>query len=267
MAVQPAVLSTDNPSRLIGVARSAVAELRGGDLYGLKVSLDSTLQSDLGLDSLARVELLHRVEDAFQVRLPDEVFAAAATLRDLLAAIERAGPQVASSQGARTETLAAIRTEPAPVTATTLIDVLQWHVERHSSAGITVVSADGESAITHAMLWETALALCGALQARGIISGETVALMLPTGADYFTAFVGVLLCGCVPVPIYPPAEAAQLEEHVRRHAKLLRNARVVAMLTDHSVHRLRQCSLFAARRNRGGARRRGYRRQGGASSR
>ncbi len=237
MAVQPAALSTDNPSRLIGVARSAIAELRGGDLYGLKVSLDSTLQSDLGLDSLARVELLHRVEEAFQVQLPDEAFAAAATLRDLLAAIERAGPQMASSQGARTETLAATRTEPAPVTATTLIDVLQWHVERHSP-GITVVSADGESPITHAMLWETALALCGALQARGIISGETVALMLPTGADYFTAFIGVLLCGCVPVPIYPPAEPAQLEEHVRRHAKLLRNARVVAMLTDHSVHRL-----------------------------
>jgi acyl carrier protein len=85
------VLSTENPSRLIDVARSAVADLRGGNLYGLRLSLDSTLQSDLGLDSLERVELLHRIEEAFKVRLPDETFAPAATLRDPLATIERAG--------------------------------------------------------------------------------------------------------------------------------------------------------------------------------
>lgn len=89
-----------------------------------------------------------------------------------------------------------------------------------------MITADGERPITHATLWQTALAVCGALQARGVVAGEAIALMLPTGAEYFTAFMGVLLCGCVPVPIYPPAEAGQLEEHVRRHAKLLSNARV-----------------------------------------
>ena len=233
------MLSTDNPSRLIDVARSAVADLRGGDLYGLRVSLDSTLQRDLGLDSLARVELLHRTEEAFKIRLPDEAFASAATLRDLLAAIERAGPQATSVLAATAEIRGAISTESAPDTAATLIEVLRWHVERRpSAAGITLLGVGGEQPITHEKLWETALALCGALQSRGIVAGEAIALMLPTGAEYFTAFIGVLLCGCVPVPIYPPAEAAQLEEHIRRYAKLLANARVVALLTDRSVHRL-----------------------------
>jgi acyl carrier protein len=37
-------------------------------------------QNDLGLDSLARVELLHRVEEAFQVRLLKDTFASAATV-------------------------------------------------------------------------------------------------------------------------------------------------------------------------------------------
>ncbi len=232
------MLTANNPSLLLDLARSAVTDLRGGDLYGLRVSLDSSLQNDLGLDSLARVELLHRVEQAFKVRLRDETFESAATLRDLLVAVESAGtPQavVQTAAGAR-EVGAA---EPAPETATTLIEVLRWHVDRHPSvAGLTVVELRGERAITYAELWDGAAALCGALQSRGIVPGDAIALMLPTGADYFTAFMGVLLCGAVPVPIYPPAQAAQLEEHLRRHAKLLTNARAIAMLTDRSVHRL-----------------------------
>jgi acyl carrier protein len=228
------------PSRLIGVAQSAVADLRGGDPYGLKVSLDSTLQNDLGLDSLARVELLHRVEEAFHIRLPDDTFVSAATLRDLLSAVERTGlAPTASADRAATERLPVTPTEQRPDTATTLIEVLRWHAERHpATATITVVSADVKQPITYAALWQSALAVCGALQKPGIVAGDAVALMLPTGAEYFTAFMGVLLCGCVPVPIHPPAEAAQLEEHIRRHAKLLTNAQVVAMLTDESVHRV-----------------------------
>ena len=232
------MLTANNPSLLLDVARSAVADLRGGDLYGLRLSLDSSLQNDLGLDSLARVELLHRVEQAFKVRLRDETFESAATLRDLLVAVENAGTRQAVAQiaaGSREVGTA----EPAPETATTLIEVLRWHVERHpSAAGLTVVELGGERAITYAELWDGAAALCGALQSRGIVPGDAIALMLPTGTDYFTAFMGVLLCGGVPVPIYPPAQAAQLEEHIRRHAKLLTNARAVAMLTDRSVHRL-----------------------------
>jgi 1-acyl-sn-glycerol-3-phosphate acyltransferase len=59
--------------------------------------------------------------------------------------------------------------------------------------------------------------------------------MLPTGAEYFHAFMGVLLGSCIPVPVYPAASAAQLEEHIRRQARILRNAGAVAMLTDPSV--------------------------------
>lgn len=233
------MLASDNPSLLIDVARSAVADLRGGDLYGLRVSLDSSLQNDLGLDSLARVELLHRIEQAFKVRLHDDAFASAVTLRDLLVAVENAGPQPADAQAVvggahRVETA-----EPAPESAATLLDVLRWHVDRHPAAtGLTLLAPDGERSITYAELANGAAAVCGALQARGIVPGESIALMLPTGADYFTAFMGVLFCGCVPVPIYPPAHATQLEEHIRRHAKLLTNARTVAMLTDRSVLRL-----------------------------
>jgi acyl carrier protein len=233
------VSDADYSSRLLDVARSAASELRGGEGGNLRISLDSTLQNDLGLDSLARVELLHRIEEAFQVRLRDETFASATTLRDLLTAVEGAGPRSTVPRAATSGIRTAKAPEPAPDSAATLIEVLKWHVEQRPTAtAITIVAVDGERSITYAALWTQALALCCALQSRGVVAGEAIALMLPTGADYFTAFMGVLLCGGVPIPIYPPAQASQLEEHVRRHARILQNARAVALLTDRSARRL-----------------------------
>ena len=39
--------------------------------------------------------------------------------------------------------------------------------------------------------------------------GDKVAIMLPTGREFFAAFFGVLLAGSVPVPLYPPARPSQ----------------------------------------------------------
>ena len=48
--------------------------------------------------------------------------------------------------------------------------------------------------------------------------------MLPTDAAFFEVFFGVLYAGGVPVPVYPPFRRAQVEEHLRRQAGILRNA-------------------------------------------
>jgi 1-acyl-sn-glycerol-3-phosphate acyltransferase len=55
--------------------------------------------------------------------------------------------------------------------------------------------------------------------------------MLPTSRDYLFSFFGILLAGGVPVPIYPPARPSQLEDHLRRHARILSNAQVVLLIT------------------------------------
>jgi 1-acyl-sn-glycerol-3-phosphate acyltransferase len=62
--------------------------------------------------------------------------------------------------------------------------------------------------------------------------------MLPTSADYFHAFFGVLLAGGVPVPLYPPTRLSQIEEHVRRHAKILDNSQAAALITTPGMRRL-----------------------------
>lgn len=49
-----------------------------------RISLDSTFETDLGLDSLARVELIGRVEKQFKLALPERSISEIETARDLL---------------------------------------------------------------------------------------------------------------------------------------------------------------------------------------
>ena len=59
-------------SLLLAAVRGLAAELRP---LAVAVRLDSRLAEDLGLDSLALVELRSRVEDTFGIVLPDTVLA------------------------------------------------------------------------------------------------------------------------------------------------------------------------------------------------
>jgi acyl carrier protein len=72
-------------AKLLRLVDALVAELRPG--FAAKSRLDSRLDKDLGLDSLARVELLARIESAFAIRLGEDLLGSAETVRDLLAAI------------------------------------------------------------------------------------------------------------------------------------------------------------------------------------
>ncbi len=55
--------------------------------------------------------------------------------------------------------------------------------------------------------------------------------MLPTSTEYFSTYFGILMAGAIPVPIYPPARASQLEDHVLRHTGILANAGAVLFVT------------------------------------
>ena len=70
--------------------------------------------------------------------------------------------------------------------------------------------ATGED-ITYRELLERASAVAAGLQAKGLRREETVAIMLPTCADFFYAFFGVMLAGGIAVPIYPPARPDKID--------------------------------------------------------
>ena len=77
--------------------------------------------------------------------------------------------------------------------------------------------------LTFQDLYDGAREVAAGLQSRGLLPGEAVTIMLPTGQEYFLSFFGILLAGGIPVPVYPPARPNQLEDHLRRHTRILEN--------------------------------------------
>jgi len=195
-----------------------------------RITLDSRLERDLGFDSLARVELVQRVGTAFGVQLPDEVLSQAETPRDLLPFLGQpnrpeAVPVIVPLGG--------VSIVPPPRNAQTLVEVLAWHVDNQPERVHVLLYEDRQTvrSITYRELFDTGRMIADGLMTRGLVPGQTVALMLPTSFDYLACFIGILLAGCVPVPIYPPTRLSQIEEHLRRHTHILSNAGTVLMIT------------------------------------
>ncbi len=213
---------------LLEIVRNLLRETRPGQ--AITVTLDSALERDLELDSMARVELLLRVGQHFSVTLPEAALAEAETPRDVLRFLGMAVPQAHPS---RVAVIAAERQVELPTAALTLLEVLEWHACRQPArVHVLLIGEDGrEESLSYAALLESARLIAAGLQRRGLQAGQTVALMLPTGFAYLESFFAVLIAGGIPVPIYPPARVAQIEEHLRRHARILANAEAALMIT------------------------------------
>jgi 1-acyl-sn-glycerol-3-phosphate acyltransferase len=239
----------DATVRLLALVEETVAELHPGQ-PSVAAALDSTLDKDLGLDSLSRVELLSRVERRFGVALPERLIAEAETPRDLLRVIlsgeSGLGPAAAAGAG-EAFMFMPYRAEPAPQSARTLPEVLDWHVRHHPDhPHIRLYRDEGDAeTLTYAALREGAARVAAGLQDLGLAAGQPVAIMLPTGAGYFRCFAGVLLAGGIPVPIYPPARLAQLEDHLKRHTAILDNCGAPILITVPEGKRLAR--LMSAR--------------------
>ena len=89
------------------------------------LTLDSSLEKDLGLDSLAHVELIARIEQNFNIALPQQVFEEAESPRDLLRAIYSAQGQKEHLISKNKVELVIGKVEDLPHQATTLIEVLE----------------------------------------------------------------------------------------------------------------------------------------------
>jgi len=237
---------------LLATVRQLAAELRPRDKGFLTLRLDSSLDRDLGFDSLARVELLTRLEKAFGVAINEQVLSVAETPRDFLREIRksskaRVSPQPASAVGRFT-----LPIEEAPTEAATLVDTLLWHVRKHPERLHIHFYSDEEEGerLTYRQLYEGAQLVAFGLQQLGLESGQAVVLMLPSGADYFFCFFGTLLAGGVPVPVYPPGNLKQIEEHLRRHAAIIGNCQAAIMITTPETVRFARLMQFGASRLR-----------------
>src|SRR3990172_6914333 len=147
--------STDAEAVVLDITRRLAAELRSRPAAAGGITLDSLLDRELGFESLGRVELLARIERAFDVSLTERALAAVETPRDLLRAVQAARPghlpltptppQPSPPPGATDIPTAEVNTLPA---------VLDWHVRAHPARPhIYLIAETGkEEEISYAVL-------------------------------------------------------------------------------------------------------------------
>ncbi|WP_224101019.1 acyl carrier protein [Paraburkholderia caribensis] len=189
-------------------------ELQGAALEPQSLNAATRFESELGFDSLARAELLSRVELAFGVQLPVEAFALGDRAGDPLQAMNSIRrPDAASKNRAATvESVppANLRLFDEPLAALTLGASLKSHAERDSERTHLILGDESleETRITYGQLYHDTLEVAEGLREAGVAPGDSVALMLPTSRDYFICFIAILLCNAIPVPL--PASATRL---------------------------------------------------------
>jgi acyl carrier protein len=219
-----------DPNRLLSVVAEVTREARPN--FQAYVSLDSSLERDLGLDSLARVELVLRLEREFAASLPEQALGSSETPRDLLRFLLAAAGAAPASADRSVASLAQAEGVRPPDHAQSLTEALEYHVERQPERlSVFLYEGDKESPLTYRDLWQGALAYAARLADAGVTPGKTVAIMLPTSREYLFCFYGTLLAGGIPVPLYPPARLATIEDHMTRHVGVLKSAGAAIMVT------------------------------------
>ena len=200
------MLADSTATALLEIVQQLAVELHRQDMGGAAPTLDSDLERDLGLDSLARVELLTRIEKAFKVRLTERVLVGAETPRDLVRSVLEASGAAPSVIATMQREPAPEKVEAAPHSASTLLEVLDWHVRTHPDrCHITLLGeAEQEEKISYAALLQGAERIAAGLLANELQPGQAVAIMLPTSRDYFCSFFGVLLAWGRAVADLPP---------------------------------------------------------------
>lgn len=223
--------------QLLSITRQLLVDLEHQRALHL-VSMEADLQRELGIGSLEKAELLHRTEQAFTITLPENLLTEAESLADLVAAIKKAHPSIQLTNLTRVPRLKASSIDPQ--SATTLADLLyQYGTQEPNRPHIYLHDSHGEEdIISYGQLLQSATAVAQGLLYRGLTPQQTVAIMLPTGCDFFSAFFGVLLAGGIPVPIYPPFRANQIEDYIKHETKILTNAMTHTLITFTAVSSL-----------------------------
>jgi len=211
----------------------ALALEAGGERAARAVSPSASLEREVGLGSLEKVELITRIERRTGRTLPDGALQAE-TCEEIATLLTDAGPGGGGGPVApgRPPVDAPIATGPLALARTVDRALASRAEEAPDRVTIYLTEDDGsEQEITYSQLFRGASQIATGLAARGISRGDTVALMLPTGFDFLRSFQGILLLGAVAVPIYPPVRLDRLAEYAERQGAILRSAGVRILIT------------------------------------
>lgn len=221
---------------VLAVVRGLVRELRGEAISG-RVSLESSLERDLGISSLERAELIGRLERQLGGVAEGASVATAETVGTLARAFVDRVPSAREPR--RRFDAVPTDLQAAPVACATLVDVLAWHAARHPDrVHVVVRDEDTDDSITYGALWAEARRLAAGIRVLGLEPRDTVGIMLRTERAFFSTFFGVLLAGCIPVPMYPPFRADRLADYAERQVAILESCGARLLITFDQVERV-----------------------------
>lgn len=107
------------------------------------------------------------------------------------------------------------------------------------SYGHTYVSDDGKEVFhSYAELVRLARARASGLRDLGLRKGDPVALAIPESREFVVTFLGCLLAGIVPVPLYPPVALGKLDAYFKGTGAILRHSRASLLLTTSTIRTL-----------------------------
>ncbi len=235
---------TETKTELLQIVRSFLSEFKTERALN-QLHLDASIEKDLGIDSLGRVELFLRIEKAFSVQFSDSLMVEANTLNDIFRELVADHPILQTHT--KTFVSALELSQVDPLSSSTLNEILQRHAkEEPNRPHVYFQDEQGqEEVLRYGQLLLMASKVAAGLQEKGLKPQETVAIMLPSGFSFFYAFFGTLLAGGIPVPIYPPLRADRIEEYAFREASILNNAEIRILITFDKVEILgRLLSVF-----------------------
>ena len=226
----PPPVREDELLALIATLLSELGSQRALD--GLR--LDSSLERDLGLGSLERVELVSRVGSRFSRALPESTLGVAETVDDLLRLASRAPlmDNAAPIEAPARRESVATRIPPLH-DAKNLGELLERRAAAEPERTHLFLKEDDrdEIEVRFQDLYRDSLTVAAGLSSLGVTRSQTVAIMLPTGYDFFRVFMAIQMLGAVPVPLYPPVAVNRLEEYSEKQSAILRNAEAAVFVT------------------------------------
>ncbi|HUR33217.1 MAG TPA: fatty acyl-AMP ligase [Vicinamibacterales bacterium] len=105
-----------------------------------------------------------------------------------------------------------------------------------SPFGLRFIEHDGRALhLPYTSLMSDACRIGGALQSRGLVVGDHVALVVPEISGFAQAFFGIVAAGLVPVPLCPPAQAGDILTFQTQSRHIVDASRAKAIVSSEDV--------------------------------
>jgi fatty-acyl-CoA synthase len=129
-------------------------------------------------------------------------------------------------------------TDPALSPYKTVVEAL-LRLEGCTHLGARFIPLSGEPVFhPYQEILARAKAAAGVLQARGLMPGDRVAVILPTCVGFLSAFLGIQLAGGIPAALYPPFRLGRLNEYHARTRGMITRIGARFLVTDGRIVKL-----------------------------